>query len=121
METLLLILGKVLFASIFVSSGVAHFKAADYMAGYAQSKRVPAPKAAVLASGALLIVAPVLFLLGVAEVLALVSLAVFLLVTAFVFHAYWTIEDPAMKQGEQLTFLKELSLAGAILVILALL
>jgi putative oxidoreductase len=120
-ETLLLVVGKILFASIFVSSGIAHFKAADYMAGYAQSKRIPAPKFAVLASGALLIIAPVLFLLGVAEVLALASLAVFLLVTAFVFHPYWTIQDPGMKQGEQLTFLKELSLAGAILVILALL
>jgi uncharacterized membrane protein YphA (DoxX/SURF4 family) len=120
-EALLLIVGKVLFASIFVSSGIAHFKAADYMAGYAQSKRIPAPKLSVLASGVLLVVAPLLFLFGIAEVFALVSLAVFLLITAFLFHAYWTIEDPGMKQGEQLTFLKELSLVGAILVILALL
>ncbi len=121
METLLLVVGKILFASIFVSSGIGHFKAADYMAGYAQSKRVPAPKFAVLASGALLIIAPVLFLLGIFEALALASLAAFLLVTAFVFHAYWTVQDPGIKQSEQLTFLKELSLAGAVLVILALL
>lgn len=117
----LLILGKILFASIFVTSAVSHFKAADYLAGYAQSKRVPAPKLAVLASGVLLAVAPVLVLLGVAESLALLSLAVFLVITAVVFHDFWNVTDPQTKVTEQISFFKEISLVGAILIILSLL
>ena len=117
----LLILGKVLFASIFVTSAVSHFKAADYLAGYAQSKRVPAPKLSVLASGVLLALAPVLFVFGIAESLALVTLAVFLLITAVVFHDFWNVKDPQAKVTEQISFFKEISLVGAILVILSLL
>jgi uncharacterized membrane protein YphA (DoxX/SURF4 family) len=118
---LVLLAGKVLFATIFVSSGISHFKNADYLAGYAQSKRVPRPKEAVLASGALLLAAPVLFFFGIIPTLALFSLAAFLIVTALVFHDFWNVTDANAKVTEQIAFFKDLSLAGAVLIILSLL
>ena len=117
---LLLIIGKVLFAYLFITSGINHFKSVDAMTGYAQYKKLPLAKPMVLLSGVLLVVAPILVIFGVLEVLALSSLAVFLLLTAFIFHPYWKEKDANTKMNEMIAFNKEISLLGAILVIIAL-
>ncbi|NDE70871.1 MAG: DoxX family membrane protein, partial [Actinobacteria bacterium] len=54
MNTVLLI-GRILFAFMFVTGGLNHLTKAEAMAGYASYKKVPAPKFANLASGLLLI------------------------------------------------------------------
>ncbi|NBX24293.1 MAG: DoxX family membrane protein [Microbacteriaceae bacterium] len=56
MNTVLLI-GRILFAFMFVTGGLNHLTKAEAMAGYASYKKVPAPKFANLASGVLLIAA----------------------------------------------------------------
>jgi uncharacterized membrane protein YphA (DoxX/SURF4 family) len=116
-----LFIGKLLFSYLFLMSGVAHFKSVDAMTGYAKYKKLPFAKLGVLASGVLLIVAPLLFLAGIAEAVALVAIALFLTATAFIFHAYWTETDAQTKMNEQIAFNKEISLIGATLVILSLL
>lgn len=118
---LLLIVGKILFGSLFVGSGINHLKNLDAMTSYAQYKKIPFAKAGVVVSGLLLLVAPVLFLFGVLEVASLVGLAVFLAATALFFHNYWTIEDPQAKMNEQISFNKNVALLGAVLVMLSLL
>ncbi|MFZ8872141.1 MAG: DoxX family protein, partial [Candidatus Nanopelagicaceae bacterium] len=47
-------------------------------------------------------------------------LAIFLVPTAFMMHNFWTIQDPQAKQGEMINFFKNLSLAGAALIIFVL-
>lgn len=118
---ILLIIGKVLFGTLFVSSGIGHLKNLEAMTGYAQYKKIPFAKAGVIVSGLVILIAPVLFLFGVLEVASLVALAVFLGATAVFFHNYWTIEDAQAKMNEQIAFNKNVSLLGAVLVILALL
>ena len=54
MNTVLLI-GRILFALMFVSGGLNHLTKSDAMAGYAGFKKVPAAKLSVLLSGVLLI------------------------------------------------------------------
>jgi uncharacterized membrane protein YphA (DoxX/SURF4 family) len=44
---LVLIIGRILFALIFINSGIAHFTKTAAMTGYAQYKKVPAAKASV--------------------------------------------------------------------------
>ncbi|NBQ98208.1 MAG: DoxX family protein, partial [Microbacteriaceae bacterium] len=51
---IVMIIGRVLFALIFISSGINHFTKSNDMVGYAQFKKVPAAKAAVLLSGVVL-------------------------------------------------------------------
>ena len=113
--------GLVLFAVPFVLSGIAHVTARDAMAGYAQFKRIPMPMTSVVLSGIVLIVAPLLVIFGIIPQIALAVLALFLLVTAFVMHNFWTVEDAQVKQGEQINFNKNIGLAGACLVLLVLL
>lgn len=111
-------LGHVLFGVLFVMSGINHFKNVNYLTAYAKSKNLPQPKNLVLASGALLVAAPILILFGVLESFAFLGLGVFLALTAVLFHDFWNVEDPQAKQMEQIAFFKELSLIGAILIIL---
>ena len=123
MEFALLLVGKILYSLLFVTSGVAHITNRDAMAGYAQFKRWPAPMVSVIVSGVLLIVAPIVFILGLGwlSYVALGFLALFLLATAVGFHNFWTIEDSQARMNEQTAFFKNIALLGATLVIIALL
>ena len=87
------------------------------MSGYAQFKKVPAPKLAVIVTGIMIILGGLYVALGVYADLGALFLAIFLLLTAFMMHNFWTISDPQAKQGETINFFKNLSLAGAALII----
>ncbi|MBU6352561.1 MAG: DoxX family protein [Actinomycetales bacterium] len=114
---ILLIIGRVLFSLIFIASGLSHLTKVQAMSGYAQFKKVPAPKFAVILSGLMIIIGGLYVALGIYADLGGLLLAIFLLVTAFMMHNFWTIQDPQAKQGEMINFLKNLALAGAALII----
>ncbi len=117
---ILLVVGRVLFALIFINSGIAHLTKLNDMTGYAQFKKVPAPKLAVIVTGLMLIIGGLYIVFGVYADLGALLLAVFLIPTAFMMHNFWTIQDPQAKQGEMINFFKNLSLAGAALLIFVL-
>ena len=91
------------------------------MSKYAMSKGLLFADLNVYLSGVLLVIAPIALIFGVFETAALLSLAVFLLLTAFIFHPYWKETDVMAKMNEQIAFNKEVSLVGAILIIISLL
>ena len=113
----LLVIARVLFALLFISSGLSHLTKVEAMSGYAQFKKVPAPKLAVIVTGIMIILGGLYVALGVYADLGALFLAIFLLLTAFMMHNFWTISDPQAKQGETINFFKNLSLAGAALII----
>jgi len=115
------IAGKVLFSLLFIGSGINHFKNTSAMARYSMSKGLKFAELNVYLSGVLLVIAPIALIFGVFETVALASLAVFLLLTAFIFHPYWKETDIMAKMNEQIAFNKEISLVGAILIIISLL
>ena len=116
----LLVIARVLFALLFISSGLSHLTKVEAMSGYAQFKKVPAPKLAVIVTGLMIILGGLYVALGVYADLGALLLAIFLLLTAFMMHNFWTITDPQAKQGETINFFKNLSLAGAALIIFVL-
>ncbi|NNH75706.1 DoxX family protein [Nocardia uniformis] len=115
----LVLIGRILFVVVFLGSGIAHLTQTDAMAGYAQSKGIPAPKLAVQASGVLLVLGALMILLGVWADLGALLLVVFLLPTAFLMHAFWKETDPTAKQTEMIQFNKDISLAGAAIALFA--
>jgi uncharacterized membrane protein YphA (DoxX/SURF4 family) len=117
---IVMIIGRVLFALIFVSSGINHFTKIQAMTGYAQFKKVPAAKASVLLSGLLLLLGGVSVVLGVYADLGALVLAVLLLAMALKMHDFWTQSDPQAKQTETIAFFKNVSMAGAALFLFAL-
>ena len=114
---ILLVIGRVLFALIFINSGIAHLTKLQAMTGYAQFKKVPAAKLSVIVTGLMLIVGGLYVALGVYADLGALLLAIFLIASAFMMHNFWTIQDEQAKQGETINFFKNLALAGAALII----
>ncbi|MEI6743928.1 MAG: DoxX family protein [bacterium] len=114
-----LVIGRVLFALIFVASGINHITKAEHMTGYAQFKKVPAAKASVLLSGVFFLLAAASIILGVYADLGALVLAVLLVIMAVMFHNFWTQTDPQQKQMEQIAFFKNISMAGGALVMFA--
>ncbi len=117
---ILLVIGRVLFALIFINSGIAHLTKLQAMTGYAQFKKVLAPKLAVIVTGLMLIIGGLYIAFGVYADLGALLLAVFLVASAFMMHNFWTLQDEQAKQGETINFFKNLSLAGAALIIFVL-
>ena len=114
------LIGRILFALLFLGSAVGHLTKADAMAGYAGSKGLPQPKLAVLGSGVLLLAGGLSVLLGVWMDLGALLLVLFLVPTALLMHTFWKETEPMAKQSEMVNFQKNISLAGAALIIFAL-
>jgi putative oxidoreductase len=110
-----LLLARILFAVVFLASGMGHLTQTEAMAGYAGSKGVPMPKQATLVSGVVLIVGALFVVLGLWGDLGALMLFAFLVPTALVMHQFWKETDPMMKMTEMVQFNKDISLAGAAL------
>lgn len=115
----LVLIGRILFVLLFLSSGFGHLAQSKQMAQYAQFKGVPMSEIAVLASGVLLIAGALSVLLGVWADLGALLLVLFLVPTAFLMHAFWKETDAQAKQTEMIQFNKDLALAGAALMLFA--
>jgi len=117
MEIIFLI-GRVIFGLVFVMFGMSHFKKKQMMVGYAKSKGLPSPELAVPASGLLLLLSGVLMVLGIFPDVALILLAIFLFVVSFTMHQFWKETDPKEKQMNMITFMLNMALFGASLMLL---
>ena len=115
-----LLVGRILFGALFVTSGIAHFAKLEAMTGYAKYKKLPAAKFGVLASGLFFLLGGVYTVIGLWVDLGALLLAITLILAAFIFHNYWKETDATAKQNEMIAFNKDLALAGASLILFAL-
>jgi uncharacterized membrane protein YphA (DoxX/SURF4 family) len=113
-----LIIGRVLFALICLNAGINHFTHGKAMVGYAQFKKVPAAAIAVPLSGLILALGAISVIFGIVADLGALALAILLLVMAVTMHDFWKA-DEASKQSETISFFKNVSMAGAALIIFA--
>ncbi|MET9969971.1 DoxX family membrane protein [Streptomyces sp. NPDC006356] len=117
----LVLIGRILFSALFLASAVGHLTRTKAMAAYAASRGVPAAAPATFGGGLLLLVGGLSVLLGVWADLGALLLLVFLVPTAVLMHAFWRESDPQVRQMEMVQFQKDVALAGAALMLLALL
>ena len=117
--SIVMLIGRILFGLIFIASGVNHFKMVDHMAGYAQSKGIPSPKLMVQLSGLACLLGGLSVILGVYADLGALVLAITLIVMAVTMHNFWKVSDPQAKQGEMISFMKNISMAGGALFMFA--
>jgi uncharacterized membrane protein YphA (DoxX/SURF4 family) len=116
----ILVIGRILFAFIFVTSGIAHFAKLEAMTGYAQYKKLPAAKLGVLISGLFFLLGGIYIAAGFWVDLGALLLAITLILAAVIFHNFWKETDPTAKQNEMIAFNKDIALAGASLMLFAL-
>jgi uncharacterized membrane protein YphA (DoxX/SURF4 family) len=116
----ILVIGRILFAFIFVTSGIAHFAKLEAMTGYAQYKKLPAAKLGVMISGLFFLLGGIYIAAGFWVDLGALLLAITLILAAVIFHNFWKETDPTAKQNEMIAFNKDIALAGASLILFAL-
>lgn len=117
-EGVILLIGRILFGGVIAFTGVNHFLQTDQMTGYAEHKGLPAPKAGVLGSGAVLILGGLSIAAGIFPALGGLAVAVFLIIAALMFHDFWAVPED-QQQTEMTQFLKNVALAGGALIIAA--
>lgn len=121
METydVIVLVGRILFAFLFIMSGIGHLTQTSAMAGYAQSRKLPQARIAVVISGIGLVIGGLLVLLGVWGDLGAIGLAVLMVVTAVLMHAFWRETDAGARANEMTAFNKDIALAGGALAFFA--
>jgi len=115
----LVLIGRLLFVPLFLGSAMGHLTQTEGMAAYAKSRGLPSARIAVLGTGVMLAVGGILVLLGLWADLGALILVLFLVPTAVLMHAFWRETDAQVRQNEMVQFLKDLSLAGAALMLFA--
>ena len=116
LQTPLALVGRILLAILFIKYGFEKVVGFQGTVGFIAAKGLPMP--AVLAALAVVVElgGGILLAVGLVTGWAALALAGFCVLTAFLFHPFWTV--PAAQQyGEQVSFFKDLALAGGLLVV----
>jgi putative oxidoreductase len=111
------LIGRVLFALVFLDNGWAHVARRGQMVPFGRSIGAPMAGVSVPATGVMMLVGGVLVILGVWADLGALLIAVFLPVAGYLGHGYWREEDPMMRAAQKAQFWKNIALAGAALFI----
>lgn len=109
------LVGRILYAVLFLGSAAGHLTKSAGMSGYASSKGIPAARTMVLGTGVQMLVGALMVLLGIWGDLGSLLLALFLLGAALLMHTFWKEVDPMSRQMEMIQFNKDIALAGAAL------
>jgi uncharacterized membrane protein YphA (DoxX/SURF4 family) len=113
----IVIIGRIFFALLWVGAGFAHFKNLEAMTGYAKFKKLPAAKLGVLGSGLTFLIGGILILIGVWVDLGALLVAITVILAALIFHQFWKESDANTKMQEQMAFNKDIALGGAALIL----
>ena len=120
----IVLVGRILLGLIFILSGFGKIGGFDGTVGYIASAHLPLPTLVaaltiVIELGGGLALVTGFFTRQTAVVLAVFTvLAGFTLLAAFIFHAFWSA-PAAQQMMQQINFLKNLSIAGGMLVLAA--
>lgn len=114
----LALVGRILLALIFITSGFGKIMGFDGTVGYIASKGLPMASLAALIAIVIELGGGLAVALGFMTRWAALALAVFSVVAGFIFHTYWAVPaDQVMMQ--QINFWKNISIAGGFLVLAA--
>lgn len=111
-------IGRLLLGGFLIYNAYNHlFKAKDLTA-YAEMKKVPMAKIAVIVSGLLLLFGGYSILTGVRVAYGIAALVIFFIPVTFTMHAFWK-EEGQTRMIDQVEFMKNLAMLGALLMLLA--
>ena len=109
------VLGRLLFAAIFLMAGLGHFSKQEI--GYAAAQGVPLASVAVPLSGVLALAGGLSILLGYRAKVGAWLIVLFLVPVTVMMHNFWAVKDPMMAQMQMIMFMKNVAMLGAALLI----
>jgi len=112
------LIGRVLFGGVFLMFGIMHFREKKNMIEYVKSKDVAAPALANFLAGLILVFSGALLILGIFPDIALILLVIFLFVVSIVMHDFWNIKNEEKKQMQMISFMLNMALIGASLMLI---
>ena len=120
MSNIVNVIGRIFLIMIFLMSAagnkIPNFKAtADYMA----SEGVPAPSLLLVGAIVFLLAGSLSILIGYKARIGAALLFVFLVLASYWFHDFWSFEDAQQQQMQMISFMKNVGLMGAMLIIIA--
>ena len=83
------LIGRLLFAALFIGSGIGHFAKLEAMTGYAKYKKLPAAKFGVLISGLFFLLGGIYIAIGLWVDLGALLIAITVILAGIIFHAFW--------------------------------
>jgi uncharacterized membrane protein YphA (DoxX/SURF4 family) len=111
-------IGRLLFGGFFLYNGINHLRQRKNLSQYASAKNVPAPDAAVTASGVALILGGASILLGVKPKIGAGMIIGFLASVSPVMHDFWKQQDQNQRMNDMINFSKNMALLGAALALM---
>ena len=111
----LVLLGRVLYAAIFIMAAPNHFSKGTI--DYAAAHGVPLAAIAVPLSGVIALVGGLSILIGYRARIGAWLLVLFLVPVTLMMHNFWAITDPMAAMTQRIMFMKNLSMLGAALLI----
>ena len=115
----LFLIGRIVYSLIFLLYGVRHLTQTEGSTAYAAYKKVPSPRFMVLFTGVAMIIGALAVIFGFWMDLAALGIAIFVLAAGLFMHRFWEEEDVQTRQIEMAQFMKNISIAGAALILLA--
>ena len=109
------LLGRVLFSSIFILKSFHHFSPGSI--DYAMSMGVPMASLLVPIAGILSLLGGLSILLGYKAREGAWLLVIFLLPVTFIMHKFWEMQEGHLVMLQHFCFMKNLSMLGAVLMI----
>ena len=119
MQSVLSLVGRLAIATIFLMSAVGN-KIPNFsgVAAYMASESVPMPQLMLVGGIVFLILGSLSVIAGFKTQIGATLLLIFLILATYFFHDFWTFEGEA-RQNQMIQFMKNLSLMGTMLFLIA--
>jgi putative oxidoreductase len=112
------LIARILLAAMFIISGFGKIGGFEGTAGYIASKGLPMPQVVAALTIALELGGGILLAVGYKARWVALALGVFSVIAAVIFHNFWAVEA-AQKMGQQINFMKNITIAGGMLMVFA--
>lgn len=112
-------LGHLCLGSMFIFGGANAFLKPGHRPELVAAAGIPEAEKAVVLNGAIMTVAGTTLAVGIAPKLSALVLIASLIPTTLVGHPFWKDETPAARAGNQTQFMKNLSMLGGLILVLA--
>ena len=118
LQSTTVLVGRILLGLLFVLSGFAKISGFDGAAGYIASKGLPLPQLVAALTIVVELGGGLALMAGLYTRQAVVALAGFTLLAGVIFHNFWAVPQ-AEQMAQQINFMKNLAIAGGMLVVAA--